>query len=433
MKFRIESTTEYGVWNFTDGAETYRVSADPSTDAGALSMLAAATLHFGEESKAHIAGAITAIRDGASCYGPSVAGLRARITQDTYESENPNAPRPIYQTLADIEPKPVTWLWEGRIPAGRISLLVGRPGEGKSFMTMDLAARVSTGSPWPDQLPCEAADVLLLTGEDDAAEVIRPRLDAHRADTTRIHILKGFNIPAGDNGTRTDCYLTLSDINPIDRMLELFPETRLMIVDPIGSFLAGKTDAHRDNEVRAVLAPFARICEDRHCAALLVAHRRKSGADFADDMVLGSRAFTGIARTVWHLSADPENEDRRLLLPGKNNLAKRGSGFAFTIGGEPPRLWWEADPVLLSADAGLRAEQSVDHARRGPAPVKRTAAAEFLIYELKNGPKRVSEIQEAAESAGMIFRTIRVAADELGIIPKRVGFGGGFTWELPQT
>ena len=88
----------------------------------------------------------------------------------------------------------------------------------------------------------------------------------------------------------------------------------------------------------------------------MVAHRRKGGGGNADDLALGSRAFTGLARSVWHLSVDPDDKQRRLLLPGKNNLAEQQQGLAFAISGEPASVHWERDPVDMSADEALARE-----------------------------------------------------------------------------
>ena len=96
---------------------------------------------------------------------------------------------PVLTCLASVEPRPVSWLWPGRFPIGRITLLAGRPGEGKSLLTTDVAARVTTGTPWPDGSECPQGSVILISAEDDPADTIRPRLDAHQADVHRVHLL----------------------------------------------------------------------------------------------------------------------------------------------------------------------------------------------------------------------------------------------------
>ena len=125
---------------------------------------------------------------------------------------------------------------------------------------------------------------------------------------------------------------SLADVSAIEMALAKLPDCKLIVVDPIGSFLGGRTDAHRDNEVRGVLAPIATLAERYGVAVLVVAHYRKTSGNIADDAVIGSRAFTGIARAVWHLTSDIDNKARRLLLPGKNNFAARGqSAWRFRL------------------------------------------------------------------------------------------------------
>ena len=139
-----------------------------------------------------------------------------------------------------------------------------------------------------------------------------------------------------------------------------------------------------------------------------VAHRRKCVGESADDSALGSRAFTGIARAVWHLSRDPENKTRRLLLPGKNNLADEGDGLAFSIGGEPPRLWWEDDPIAMSADQGLAAEQTAH--KPGPDSDALDAAVAWLDTALADGPRPAKELtDEWVNGEGGAKRTLERA------------------------
>lgn len=337
---------------------------------------------------------------------------------------------PILTCLADVERVDIRWLWPGRVPLGRITLLVGRPGEGKSFLTTYMASRISTGSPWPDGTDCPRGSVILVSAEDDPGDTIRPRLDAHYADVRRVHLLAMVRRIQAD-GERHDVMFTLADIDALEAALRTHPDCKLVVVDPIGSFLGGRTDAHRDNEVRSVLAPVTRLAEKYGPAVLIVAHRRKSSGSIADDLALGSRAFTGIARSVWHLTRDSENKRRRLLLPGKNNLAVEGHGLAFTICGQPPAIVWEHDPVAMTADDALATENSSEPKRPGPKPEARNKAAEWLRDLLKTGPMESGKVKVEATEAGYAWRTVQRAKDELGIVPRRNQFGGTWIWRLP--
>lgn len=214
---------------------------------------------------------------------------------------HPGAAGPVLVCLADVAPREIKWLWPGRVPMGRITLLVGRPGEGKSFLTTDMAARITTGTPWPDRSDCPAGSVILISAEDDPGDTIRPRLDAHYADVRKVHLLSAVR-RLGEDGQPYEVLFTLADVAALETALKTLPDCRLIVVDPIGSFLGGDTDAHLDNEVRGVLAPVAKLAERYGPAVLVVAHRRKSAGSIADDLALGSRAFTGIARAVkWKL------------------------------------------------------------------------------------------------------------------------------------
>jgi hypothetical protein len=340
-------------------------------------------------------------------------------------------PGPILTCLADVEPREVSWLWPGRIPLGRITLLVGRPGEGKSFITIDAAARVTRGKPWPDGSDCPQGTVILISAEDDPAETIRPRLDAHDADVRRVHLLTA--VRRVDGGGHSERLITLADVDAIEASLMKLPECKLIVVDPIGSVLGGGTDAHRDNEVRGVLAPIAKLAEKHGAAVLLVAHRRKSAGNFADDLALGSRAFTGIARAVWHVTRDHENKSRRLLLPGKNNLAREGNGLAFSIEGEPARVAWDRDPVAMNADDALMAECQGRENKPGPDAEAMNAASDWLLAELARGPRLAKQLQEEWRNGhGGSKRTLDRAKQKLAIEAYRMEVPGPWWWRLPS-
>lgn len=336
---------------------------------------------------------------------------------------------PILTCFADVEPRPVSWLWCGRIPLGRITLLVGRPGEGKSFLTTDAAARVTTGTPWPDGSKCPLGSVILISAEDDPADTIRPRLDAHHANVQGVHLLSAVR-RVGDEGHHQRL-ITLADVDAIEAALLKLSDCKLIVVDPIGSFLGGGTDAHRDNEVRGVLAPIAKLAEKHGPAVLVVAHRRKSAASIADDLALGSRAFTGIARAVWHLTRDANDKARRLLLPGKNNLAREGDGLAFSIIGEPAHISWERDPVTMSADDALAAESQSRDRKPGPEAEAFEAAIAWLRSALADGPRPVKELlDEWKNGQGGSKRTLDRAKQSLAVEAYRPEVPGPWWWRL---
>ncbi len=138
-----------------------------------------------------------AARDGQAVPAWLAAQRQANKSRAAAEALRDNAPEPATHLIcmADVAPVAVDWLWPGRIPAGRMTLLVGRPGEGKSFVTCDWAARISRGSPWPDGALCKMGSVILMSAEDDPGDTIRPRLDAAGADCSRIYLLRAVPHP----------------------------------------------------------------------------------------------------------------------------------------------------------------------------------------------------------------------------------------------
>jgi putative DNA primase/helicase len=346
---------------------------------------------------------------------------KPKITQD---AERQSKAKPKLVCMKDVAPREVSWLWENRFAAGRVTLIVGMPGCGKSFVTCDMAARVSTGKAWPDGTSCKQGDVLFITAEDDPGDTIRPRLDAHGADVSRIHLLQGKLLP-NDNGEDDEVCITLQDVALIERSMLQIGNVSLIVIDPIGSFIGGGVDSHRDTEVRSVLTPIAKLAEQSGAAVVMVAHRRKSNTGSADDSALGSRAFVGLARSVWHLSKDTDDPERRLFLNGKNNLAKEQDGLAFRI--SDFRVDWEVNPVTVTADEQFAAERMV------PDGESRSALDDAVVWleqALSLGEMAATEIYRKAKQDRISERTLRRAADKLGVTKTRLGYQQPSRWSL---
>jgi len=335
-------------------------------------------------------------------------------------------------SASDIEPVEVRWLWPGRVPLGRMTLLVGRPGDGKSFLTAYLAAQVSRGRDWIDGTSCPIGSVVLCSAEDDPADTIVPRLIAQDADRSHVKLLTGVT----EAGRSHERVFTLADVEPLREKLDQLKGCRLIVVDPIGSYLGGKTDAHRDNDVRSVLAPVAQLAASHDAALVVVAHTRKSAAAFADDTAMGSRAFTGLARSVQHLMIDPDDESRkkRLLLPGKNNLGGMMPGLAFDIGVTPgvdgcfPSILWRKEEVTITADEAIHREPSGS----GQKPT-RDEAIDVLQDLLADGPRPTKDVEEEArERFGIAKRTLERARKALGVVAFQDKKPGPWWLQLPN-
>ncbi len=345
-------------------------------------------------------------------------------------AERPRKPiwKPRILTMSEVVEKPIDWLWPSRIAKGRLTLLNGRPGLGKSYLTCEMAATVSTGRDWPDGTPCDGGEVVMLTAEDDPADTILPRLREQGAVLSKCHVLGGMYDP-DDEDDAADRFVSLDNVAMIEETIQEIGDVKLLIIDPIGSYLGERTDSHRDNQVRAKLAPIATLAEKYGMAVLIVSHSRKATATTADDLVMGSRAFTGICRSVWHLLPDPEDEDRRLLLSGKSNLARKATGLAFRIEGDPVgMIEWESDPVIISADDVLASEGK----KSGSAQSAIDEAKDWLHSWLDDGAKSAEETKKAAESFGIRLKTLDRASMKLGVVKGPGGFGKPWKWSLPS-
>jgi hypothetical protein len=313
----------------------------------------------------------------------------------------------------EIEPDPIHWLWPQRIALGKLSLLVGQPGLGKTFVAGDMMARLSQGLAWPDGVALPAGEAAIVTAEDGASDTLRPRLDAAGADVRKIH---HFDCVRGHDGQ--EHFLSLDRHLPeIEGWLAQYPNVQLLVIDPITAFL-GKTDSHNNAEVRGVLGPVAKLAERHGVAIVGITHLSKREAK-AINRVIGSIAFVAAARSAWLVAPDPDDDDdrRRLFLSVKNNLGG-APGLAFTI--EDGKVIWEGSPVLVSAD-DIEAEGETS---------PREEAKAWLRALLESGPVPATKVFQIAKADRIAERTLKRAKKELGVGSRREG--EHWVWHLRQ-
>jgi hypothetical protein len=259
---------------------------------------------------------------------------------------------------ADIEPRKLEPLWDGVLWIGKPTLLVGDPGKGKSLITLDIAARVSTGKPWPcSDVEREPAAVMLLSAEDDPDDTIIPRLQAAGADLSKIQIITGVR-----NGKEIDWLALDKHWQQLAEGMKRY-EPRLLMIDPLSSYM-GRADSNHEGESRKVLAGLAELAKQSRAAVLAVRHFRKGASDSAQGRVIGSVAFTAAARAVYGVADDPEDEDYRLMVCIKCNLALDTLGYRFRIAETPagsPYVAWDAAHDYRTADELLGSSGANTH------------------------------------------------------------------------
>jgi len=328
----------------------------------------------------------------------------------------------VMNCAADIKPVALRWLWPGKIPAGKLSLLVGDPGLGKSVITIDLAARVSLGAPWPGNgNRADPGDVIILSAEDDPADTIVPRLIAVGANLKRIYILQGVKRKKDEQAS----FVLVEDLALLEAVTT--ERVQLIVIDPLTAYLGRDVDSNTDGSLRQVaLAPLAAMAARTGAAVLGVMHPNKSQKQ-ALYRVQGNVAFVAQARAVWGVSKDLQDESghRRLLLPVKCNLAPDMEGLTYELvdaGGQATVSW--GNPVRRDAAEALNNENPEElHGRK--------EAASWLRELLADGPVEAGEIRRAARDNGIAERTLWRAKKAAGIEALKTGFSKGWVWALP--
>lgn len=334
--------------------------------------------------------------------------------------------------LSSVDPKPIKWLHPGRIPRGKITIIAGDPDVGKTFLTLDIAARVSTGEDWPDGSKNEQGEVLLLSAEDDLADTIVPRLLSANADLDQIHALP--TITKFDPKTKKSLEVvpTLTKDFEVLRNEISINKPKLLIIDPINAYLPG-VDTHRDAELRSkVFAPLKKLAEEFDLAIICVMHLNKGSSQNAKHRVSGSIAYVASSRATWIVVTDNDDNKRKLMIPTKFNIGTKPDGLAYKIienkDGEPI-IEWEEDPIEINADEALQPESS--HAS------EREMAKEFLLEILRDGAVPSKTIKAESEEMSISGRTLQRAKSDLKVKAFRKGKdgvqgGGIWYWILPD-
>jgi putative DNA primase/helicase len=384
---------------------------------------------------AHIAGSVIARGDMDDNELQAIFTKVARSPEKPREQRNgvgsASPPAQLKITcLADVETKPVSWLWAGRLARGKLTLLSGDPGVGKTQIACFCASIITTGERWPDGERSPIGTALMLTAEDGLADTLRPRVEAAGGDLRRFHSIEGVLDASG----KVRSFNLQEDIARLRAAIERFGDVALIIIDPITSYM-GKIDSHRTADVRAVLEPLSHLADETGVCILAISHPPKASQSKAMNAVTGSLAFVAAARIVFVAMAEPDTTtERKVLLAVKNNLgpASKGLGYRMVqtiVSNDVVACYvaWDDQPVTMTADEALN--QSASSQSHGG---KIADAKDLLREELANGPVAQEKLVAAAEAAGIKERTLRRAKKALKIESKKGDFDSNWMWSLPK-
>ena len=295
--------------------------------------------------------------------------------------------------MSDVELTPVEWLWKPYLPFGKLSVLQGNPGEGKTYFAMHLAAACTNGKLLPNMERMEPFNVIYQTAEDGLGDTVKPRLIEAGADLDRVLVIDD-----------SDVQLTLSDERIEKAIVE--NNARLVIIDPIQAYLGADVDMNRANEVRPIFMRLGQVAQRTGCAILLIGHLNKAAGMQSLQRGLGSIDIAAAVRSVMFIGKLKHDPTIRILTHEKSSLAPPGVSLAFSLGDEGGFRW--VGEYDITADEMLSGIE--------PQRETKTQQAKDLICTLLAGGKQVlsEDIDKAALERGIPGRTVRDAKRELG-------------------
>lgn len=335
----------------------------------------------------------------AKDWNEDLVNERNGLSTDEYVTIGVRKPKNLSPTvpmirLSEVQQTEVDWLWYPYIPFGKLTIIQGNPGEGKTFFAMQLAAACTNRKFLPQMEPFEPFNVIFQTAEDGLGDTIKPRLISAEADPERVLVIDDTENP-----------LTLAD----QRIEKAIRENnaRLVIIDPLQAFLGANVDMNRANEVRPIFRRLAEMAQNTNCAIVMIGHLNKASGSQSTYRGLGSIDITAVVRSLLFIGKVKNDPTTRVIVHEKSSLAPPGQSLAFSLGDEKGFRWIGAYDItaedLLAGDEGSKTE------------LKQELAAKLIMDFLTEGKKvSIAEINAEAKERGISERTVRLAKNSMG-------------------
>lgn len=298
--------------------------------------------------------------------------------------------------MRDVEVESVSWLWYPFIPYGKVTIIQGDPGEGKTTLVLQIIARLTKGESIIDEKEKPPINVIYQTAEDGLADTIKPRLLSADADCSKVLVIDDRDTP-----------LTMRDVRLEQAIVET--NAKLVVLDPIQGFLGADVDMHRANEIRPIMKHISELAEKYKCAIILIGHMNKCSVGKSAYRGLGSIDFQAAARSVLIVGRIKDEPEIRVVCQTKSSLALEAKAVAFRLNEETGFEW--------IGELDITADDLLSGTVKG---TKKQAAMDFLENLLADGQMSQKEIIELARQKGISDKTLRNAKDELKIKSKRV-------------
>lgn len=298
--------------------------------------------------------------------------------------------------MRDVEVESINWLWYPFIPYGKVTIIQGDPGEGKTTLVLQIIARLTKGESIIDEKEKTPINVIYQTAEDGLADTIKPRLLSADADCSKVLVIDDRDTP-----------LTMRDVRLEQAIVET--NAKLVVLDPIQGFLGADVDMHRANEIRPIMKHISELAEKYKCAIILIGHMNKCSVGKSAYRGLGSIDFQAAARSVLIVGRIKDEPKIRVVCQTKSSLAPEAKAVAFRLNEETGFEW--------IGELDITADDLLSGTVKG---TKKQAAMDFLENLLADGQMSQKEIIELARQKGISDKTLRNAKDELKIKSKRV-------------
>ena len=335
----------------------------------------------------------------AKDWNEDLVNERNGLSTDEYVTIGVRKPKNLSPTvpvirLSEVQQTEVDWLWYPYIPFGKLTIIQGNPGEGKTFFAMQLAAACTNRKFLPQMEPFEPFNVIFQTAEDGLGDTVKPRLISAEADPERVLVIDDAENP-----------LTLAD----QRIEKAIRENnaRLVIIDPLQAFLGANVDMNRANEVRPIFRRMAEMAQNTNCAIVMIGHLNKASGTQSTYRGLGSIDITAVVRSLLFIGKVKNDPTTRVIVHEKSSLAPPGQSLAFSLGDEKGFRWIGAYDItaedLLAGGEGSKTE------------LKQELAAKLIVDFLAEGKKvSIAEINAEAKERGISERTVRLAKNSMG-------------------
>lgn len=334
------------------------------------------------------------------------------------------------QCAADIIPEPIGWLWKGWLAKGKLHILAGTAGTGKTTIAISIAATISNAGIFPDGSHCKNGSALIWSGEDNPKDTLVPRLMAAGADLSKIYFVENTT-----NNIETRSFDPATDMQPLMMMAAKIPDLALLIIDPIVNAVAG--DSHKNGEVRRALQPVVDFGERLNCAVLGITHFSKGGQGKDPlERVTGSLAFGALARIVIVTAKITEGDtSKRIICRAKSNIGLDGDGFIYELEEKEVQAGIKSSYVLWGEVLQGSARQLLAEPEQNASGDNSKSALEdakkFLLEILADGELAQKEIEDGTKGAGYSYATVKRAKSALNIIASKSKMDKRWYWKLP--